>query len=70
MGNRVLLVEDQDELRGQLVALLQRHDYTVEACADGMEGLYLAQKYHYDVAVIDLGLPRVSGLDIIRRIRE
>ena len=70
MGNRVLLVEDQDELRGQLVALLQRYDYTVEACADGMEGLYLAQKYHYDVAVIDLGLPRVSGLDIIRRIRE
>ena len=44
MGNRVLLVEDQDELRGQLVALLRRHDYTVEACADGMEGLYLAQK--------------------------
>jgi two-component system response regulator PhoP len=70
VSNRVLLVEDQDELRGQLLELLQRHDYIVEACGDGMEGLYLAQKYNYDVAVIDLGLPRVSGLEIIRKIRE
>jgi two-component system response regulator PhoP len=70
MANRLLLLEDQDELREQLVELLERHDFAIDACGDGMEGLYIAQKFNFDVAVIDLGLPRVSGLEIIRKIRE
>jgi two-component system response regulator PhoP len=70
MANRLLLLEDQDELRQQLVDLLERQNFVVDACGDGMEGLYIAQKYNFDVAVIDLGLPRVSGLEIIRKIRE
>ena len=70
MGHRLLLIEDEDALREQLVELLQRHDFVIDACADGMEGLYIAQKFPYDIAIIDLGLPRVSGLDIIRKIRE
>jgi two-component system response regulator PhoP len=70
MANRLLLLEDQDELREQLVELLERHDFAIDACGDGVEGLYIAQKFNYDVAVIDLGLPRVSGLEIIRKIRE
>jgi two-component system response regulator PhoP len=70
MANRLLLLEDQDALRQQLVELLERHSFTVDACGDGMEGLYIAQKFNFDVAVIDLGLPRVSGLEIIRKIRE
>jgi len=70
MTHRLLLLEDQNELRQQLVELLERHDFTIDACGDGMEGLYIAQKFNFDVAVIDLGLPRVSGLEIIRKIRE
>ncbi|MFT4632284.1 MAG: two-component system response regulator PhoP [Candidatus Pseudothioglobus sp.] len=70
MANRLLLLEDQDELRQQLVELLERHGFVIDACGDGIEGLYIAQKFNFDVAVIDLGLPRVSGLEIIRKIRE
>ena len=70
MAYRVLLIEDQDKLREQLIELLELQGYTIDACADGLEGMYVAQKFHYDVAIIDLGLPRVSGLEIIRRIRE
>jgi len=70
MGHRLLLIEDQLELREQLADLLQGHDFVIDTCADGIEGLYVAQKFQYDVAVIDLGLPRLSGLDIIRKIRE
>jgi len=68
--SRLLLVEDEQKLREQLVEILTRHQYKVEACSDGMEGLYLAQKYQYDIGVIDLGLPKVPGIDIIRKARE
>ncbi|MCB1644011.1 MAG: response regulator transcription factor [Pseudomonadales bacterium] len=70
MSHKLLLVEDEDKLRAQLVELLVRHGYEVDECADGMEGLYVAQKYHYDVAIIDLGLPKVSGIEIIQKLRE
>jgi two-component system response regulator PhoP len=68
--NRLLLVEDEDKLREQLVEILERHDYKVDACSDGMEGLYVAQKYQYDIAVVDLGLPKVPGIEIIEKVRE
>jgi len=67
---RLLLIEDEDKLREQLVEILVRHGYKVEACADGREGLHIARKYQYDIGVIDLGLPRLSGLDIVRKVRE
>lgn len=70
MSQRVLLVEDESKLRQQLVELLERHGYAVDQCSDGMEGLYLAQKYSFDVAIIDLGLPKVPGLEVVKKIRE
>tara|TARA_R110002072_G_scaffold31735_5_gene97580 strand:- start:67431 stop:68114 length:684 start_codon:yes stop_codon:yes gene_type:complete len=70
MSKRLLLVEDESKLREQLQEILERHDFKVDQASDGMEGLYLAQKYSYDVAVIDLGLPKVPGLDIVKKIRE
>jgi two-component system response regulator PhoP len=70
MSKRLLLVEDESKLREQLQEILERQDYKVDQASDGMEGLYLAQKYPFDVAVIDLGLPKVPGLDIVKKIRE
>lgn len=70
MGRHLLLVEDEDKLREQLVEVMERHDYTVDASADGLEGLFIAKKYHYDVAVVDLGLPRMSGMELIEKLRE
>ncbi|MFT7091683.1 MAG: two-component system response regulator PhoP, partial [Candidatus Azotimanducaceae bacterium] len=70
MSKRLLLVEDEGKLREQLQDILERHEYTVDQASDGMEGLYLAQKFSFDVAVIDLGLPKVPGLEIVKKIRE
>jgi two-component system response regulator PhoP len=66
---RVLVVEDEPVLRDQLAAELRRAGYTVDVAADGQEGLYAATEYPIDLAIVDLGLPRVSGLDLIRQAR-
>lgn len=70
MSKRLLLVEDESTLREQLVEILERHGYAVDQASDGMEGLYLAQKFSFDAAIVDLGLPKVPGLDIVKKIRE
>ena len=66
----VLLVEDEDRLREQLIELLERHLYRVDACADGADGLHMGSKYRYDVAVIDLGLPKLPGTELIEKLRQ
>ena len=67
---RLLLVEDEASLREQLAQQLQRHGYAVDCAADGREALYLIGEYDYDLGVIDLGLPHVDGLSVIRQARE
>ncbi len=67
---RLLVIEDDDTLRESLSAQLADTGYAVEKAADGREGLYFAMEYPVDLAIIDLGLPEVSGLDIIREARE
>ncbi|HSM29348.1 MAG TPA: response regulator [Woeseiaceae bacterium] len=67
---RLLVIEDDDTLRESLAAQLADAGYAVEQAADGREGLYFALEYPVDLAIIDLGLPEVSGLDIIREARE
>ncbi|MCJ7591856.1 MAG: response regulator transcription factor [Woeseiaceae bacterium] len=66
---RLLVIEDDMTLRETLAAELSREGFAVEQAADGKEGLYCAQEYPIDLAIIDLGLPEVSGLDIIRTVR-
>jgi two-component system, OmpR family, response regulator PhoP len=66
---RLLVVEDEPELRRQLQAALAAQGYTVDATGEGKEALYLATEYPFDAAVVDLGLPGLSGLDVIRRLR-
>lgn len=66
---RILLIEDEVHLREQVTQQLQKQNLTVDAVADGEEGLYLGLEYPYDVAVIDLGLPKLSGIEVIQKIR-
>ncbi len=66
---RLLVIEDDMTLRETLVASLGEAGFAVEQAADGTEGLYFAQEYPIDLAIIDLGLPGMSGLDIIRQVR-
>lgn len=67
---RLLVIEDDATLRDSLAKKLGEEGFAVELAADGREGLYFAQEYPVDLAIIDLGLPEVSGLDIIRKVRE
>lgn len=66
---RVLIVEDEAPLLAQLAACLRQQGYAVDEAADGQIGLYAGQEYPIDVAVVDLGLPRLSGMQIIERWR-
>ena len=66
---RVLVIEDEPHLRSQLLSSLAQHGMEAEGCGEGREGLYLAQEYPHDAAVVDLGLPGLPGLEIIRRLR-
>src|ERR1039457_6991631 len=66
---RVLVVEDEAALREALKADLTAAGHTVDVAADGEEGLYAATEYPIDVAIIDLGLPKLSGLELIRQLR-
>jgi two-component system response regulator PhoP len=67
---RLLVIEDDNTLREALAAQLIESGFAVEQAADGKEGLYFALEYPIDLAIIDLGLPEVSGLEIIREVRK
>ena len=67
---RILVVEDEDQLREQLSARLHQEGFAVDVAADGSEGLYLGREYPIDLGVVDLGLPKMSGIEVIRSLRE
>ena len=67
---RILVVEDEPALQQQVRAQLEAQGYTVDSTGEGKEGLYLAAEYPYDAAIVDIGLPGLSGLDIIARLRS
>lgn len=66
---RVLIIEDEAPLLQRVAAQLRDQGYAVDTAADGRNGLYLGQEYPLDAAVVDLGLPDLSGIEVIRRWR-
>ena len=67
---RILIVEDEPTLRQQVCSELEKLAYAVDGSGDGKEALYLASEYPFDAAIVDLGLPGLSGLDVITRLRS
>jgi two-component system response regulator PhoP len=67
---RILVVEDETELRELLGRALKRQGHAVDLAADGTDGLHFATEYPIDLAIIDLGLPGESGMEIVRRVRD
>ncbi len=67
---RILIVEDEEHLRQQLSAALQQNGFAIDTAQDGREGLFMVREYPYDLAIVDLGLPDISGLELIRTIRQ
>mgnify|MGYP006092403087 CR=1 FL=1 len=67
---RILIVEDELTLQQQLADELRAQDYVVDVASDGEEGLYYALEYPIDLAIIDLGLPKIDGVEVIKKIRQ
>ena len=66
---RILIIEDEAALLERVTAQLREQGYAVDSAADGRTGLYLGQEYPLDAAIVDLGLPDLSGIEVIRRWR-
>src|SRR5210317_788192 len=67
---RILVVEDDSGLQTSLAEVLREAGYAVDVTGDGIEGLFFGEEYPLDLAIIDLGLPGLSGLELIRKLRE
>lgn len=68
-GLRVLVVEDNPPLRASLASLFEARGYRIDFAVDGVQGLRLALEGSPDVVVLDLGLPRMNGLQMCRELR-
>jgi DNA-binding response OmpR family regulator len=66
---RVLLVEDSTRLRRSIETALDKSGYAVDATGDGLEGLTLAESTDYDAIILDIMLPGLDGLSLLRRLR-
>lgn len=67
---RLLVVEDDSRLLTQLDRLLQEHNYSVDLADNGEHALFQLTEYSYDLAIVDIGLPKLDGFDVIRQARK
>lgn len=66
---RMLIIEDDVSLNESLCTHFKNSGFVIDTALDGREGLYLGQEFDADVAIIDLGLPEISGIDVIKKLR-
>jgi two-component system OmpR family response regulator len=67
---RLLVIEDEEDLRRGLEQALREEGYAVDAAPDGKEGLYKAQEWDYDAIVLDVMLPEMDGWEVLSRLRK
>jgi two-component system, OmpR family, response regulator PhoP len=67
---RVLIVEDEAPLRETLAARMQREGFAVDTASDGEEAIYMGREVPFDIVIVDLGLPKMSGIEVVKKLRE
>ena len=67
---RILVVEDDSKIASFVVNGLKQNGFAVDVCGDGEEGLHLAESVKYDVAVLDIMLPKLDGLTLLGALRK
>ncbi|TXR53105.1 response regulator transcription factor [Reinekea thalattae] len=67
---RLLIVEDEQGLRDHLLAAFKKEGFAVDVSDNGKEGLFFAMETDYDAAIIDIGLPEIDGLEVVRSLRQ
>ncbi|NNC96843.1 MAG: response regulator transcription factor [Gammaproteobacteria bacterium] len=66
---RMLIIEDDQALNESLCTHFKDNGFVIDKAFDGREGLYLGQEFNADVGIIDLGLPEINGIDVIKQLR-
>ena len=69
-GRSILIIEDHEDAREALRALLELEGHQVDAADSGPRGVELAHERRHEIALIDIGLPEVDGYEVARRLRE
>jgi DNA-binding response OmpR family regulator len=67
---RILVVEDSARLRQSVTTWFRRHGFAVDVSADGEEGLWQAEENNYDAIVLDIMLPKLDGLSLLKKLRQ
>ena len=67
---RLLIIEDEPNLREQLQQQLIEQGYAVDVAEDGEAGFFMGREHPFDLAIVDLGLPKLSGIEVIQKWRE
>lgn len=70
MSKKLLLVDDEIEIRGFLQDYFEDRDYQVKIAPDGVEALELFEKENFDLIVCDMMMPRMLGIEFLRRVKE
>ena len=70
MGRKILIIEDFEKLREALKAFLAARGFEVAGAADGIEGLKAYAETVFDLLVLDLRLPRLSGIEVLKKVRQ
>lgn len=70
MPYRILIVDDEEKIRTSLGGLLQDHNYEVVTAGSGMECLRIMSKQHFDIVMLDIVMPEISGVETLRTIKE
>lgn len=69
MGHRILLVDDDQQIREWLQMDLQFSGFSMDSAADGLDGLNKAQQNHYDLIILDVMMPKIDGYEVCKTIR-
>lgn len=67
---RILIIEDENDIRQHVSQQLRQNDFMVDETGEGEEGLFFAKEYPIDLAIVDLGLPGMSGIEVIKKLRS
>src|SRR6187401_1708890 len=67
---RVLLVEDDEDLSGRIAAVLRSENFVVDIARNGEDALHAGLTELFDVAILDLGLPKIDGVSVLKGWRE
>ena len=70
MTNRILIIEDEEKIARFIELELQHEGYEVEKCGDGRTGLELAEGGSFSLVLLDIMLPELNGLEVLRRLRS